>query len=68
VSVQWVVEFHADGGQACVLGRRVFNDPVEAGRFAQRCRDEKGHTCRDSVREYVALNASLKDDGRLARC
>lgn len=50
----YVVEFHADGGQMCVDGRRVFTDPVEASRFAAQRRAEPGHFCGpESVREYA---------------
>lgn len=45
-----VVHFHADGGVACFLGQRVFpDDPVGAESFAKMMREEKGHTCKDSV-------------------
>lgn len=51
----YIVEFHADGGQMCVAGRRSFNDPVEARRFADRMRSEPGHTCGPkSVRTYIS--------------
>jgi hypothetical protein len=58
---KWVVEYHADGGQACMLGRRLFDDPVEAARFAKREREVPGHTCTDPVREYYSLNGQLEE-------
>ena len=48
-----VVEFHADGGQMCVEGRRVFTDEAQADGFAERMRNEEGHSCGpESVRQY----------------
>lgn len=50
-----IVEFHADGGQMCVPGRRSFSDPEEARRFAERMCSEPDHTCGpQSVRIYTS--------------
>ncbi len=50
-----VVEFHADGGQMCIPGRRCFTNPMEANRFARRMRSEPDHTCGPkSVKQYTS--------------
>lgn len=50
-----IVDFHADGGQMCVPGRRSFTDPEEAGQFAEKMRREPGHVCGpNSVKEYTS--------------
>ncbi|MDP1629510.1 MAG: hypothetical protein Q8L57_02725 [bacterium] len=50
-----IVEFHGDGGQMCVLGRRVFTDPSLAEKFADEKRNEQGHNCGPkSVRLYTS--------------
>ena len=50
-----IVEFHADGGQMCVPGRRSFPNPEEASKFAERMRSEPEHTCGpESVRTYTS--------------
>ncbi len=47
-----VVHFHADGGQACIPGRRVFTDKKTADDFADRMRTEPDHLCgSESVRQ-----------------
>lgn len=48
----YYVDFHADGGQACVPGRRRFNDPDEAEEFSLLMASEEGHTCKNDVRFY----------------
>lgn len=62
----YVVHFHADGGQACIPGRRVFTDPDEADHFAHTCRNERGHTCHNSVRVEIT-ETDPGNDGRLYR-
>lgn len=58
-----VVEFHADGGQTCVPGRRTFADVETAKQFARRMREQKGHTCGpESVKEYTS-EVDLGDTG-----
>lgn len=49
-----IVEFHADGGQVCSFGRKSFGDPKEAKEFAKKMRSEPGHSCKDSVKEYIS--------------
>jgi len=44
-----IVRFHADGGQACIPGQRVFADPIKAVEFANNRENEPGHNCEDSV-------------------
>jgi hypothetical protein len=48
-----IVHFHADGGQTCIPGRRVFDFPEkkqEALDFADKMRKEPNHACgSDSV-------------------
>lgn len=57
-----VVEFHADGGQMCVPGRRVFTEKPVADSFAEQMRNEEGHSCGpESVRQYE----SFTDPGKL---
>lgn len=48
----WIVKFHADGGQACAPGQRVFTKQEDAETFADRMRNEPGHTCTNSVRMF----------------
>lgn len=49
----YIVEFHADGGQMCISGRRVFVQKYEADRFAEAMRSEPGHSCGpESVTQY----------------
>lgn len=50
----YIVEFHADGGQACIPGRRVFTDKNAAERFKSVMEKEPGHHCRDSVRLTIS--------------
>ena len=58
-----IVEFHADGGQMCVPGRRSFSDPEAARQFAERKRLEPDHTCGPkSVRTYTS-ETDLGNDG-----
>lgn len=58
-----IVEFHADGGQMCVAGRRSFTDPGKARQFAEKMKAEPGHTCGpESVREYTS-DVGFGDDG-----
>jgi hypothetical protein len=48
----YIVEFHADGGQMCVPGIRCFDSVEKANAFAERLRNEPGHTCGpNSVRQ-----------------
>ena len=39
----YIVEFHADGGQMCVSGRRFFTDPEKGKQFANKMRTEPDH-------------------------
>jgi hypothetical protein len=49
----YIVEFHADGGQMCVPGIRCFDSVEKADAFAERLRNEPGHTCGSkSVRQH----------------
>jgi hypothetical protein len=51
----YIVHFHADGGQMCVPGRRVFTDRAEADAFADRMRKEPDHACGpESMRQEEA--------------
>lgn len=60
-----IVEFHADGGQMCVSGRRSFTDPEKARQFAEQMRSEPGHTCGPaSVREYTS-ETDLGNEGAI---
>lgn len=62
-----IVEFHADGGQACVPGRRTFTDPEAAKQFAKRMREEPGHTCGpQSVKESTS-ETDLGNKGMIYR-
>lgn len=50
-----IVDFHADGGQACMNGRRCFEDSEKAHKFAERMRKEPEHLCGpESVSEYTS--------------
>lgn len=54
-SMYHIVEFHADGGQMCMPGRRSFDDPEKAKQFAERMRSEPGHNCGPtSVKEHTS--------------
>ena len=65
VSMLYVVEFHADGGQMCVSGHRSFTDPEKAKQFADKMRSEPDHTCGpESVREYVS-DTDLGNEGAI---
>lgn len=46
----FVVHFHADGGQMCIPGRRVFTDRVAADQFADRMLADTDHYCTDHTR------------------
>ena len=60
-----IVEFHADGGQMCVPGRRSFDDSEEARRFAEKKRSEPGHSCGSkSVKEFTS-ETDLGDEGTI---
>lgn len=60
-----IVDFHADGGQMCVPGRRCYEDPKKASEFAKEMRAEVGHTCgAESVTEYTA-DKPLKNEGHI---
>lgn len=43
----YIVHFHADGGQACVPGKRCFDNKMEALQFYESQLAEIGHTCID---------------------
>jgi len=71
------VDFHADGGQACVPGRRRFDDLEEAEEFSLLMSAEPGHICKNDVRffeserrlnEYgtIALNPTFPPSGSQA--
>lgn len=50
-----IVEFHADGGQMCVFGRRSFGDFEESKQFADKIRSEPDHSCGpESVRTFTS--------------
>lgn len=58
-----IVKFHADGGQMCVPGSRCFNTSEDANIFAERLRNEPGHTCGpQSVKQYESEQA-VPDEG-----
>lgn len=60
-----IVNFHADGGQMCVPGRRCFENPRDAHEFAKAMRDEPGHNCGPkSVKQYTA-DKPLKNEGHV---
>lgn len=40
-----IVYFHADGGQYCDQGRRVFTSMDKAEKFAEERRNERDHVC-----------------------
>jgi hypothetical protein len=60
----YIVHFHADGGQMCVPGRRVFLDSGQALAFFNRCATEKDHTCINSVR-MEASKTNPGDEGEI---
>lgn len=61
----YIVEFHADGGQMCVPGRRVFVHKHEADRFAEAMRNEPGHICGpESVTQYES-DDPLPNEGHI---
>lgn len=63
MKIYHIVEFHADGGQMCVPGIRCFDDVEKANSFADRLRNEPGHTCGpQSVRQYES-NDPVPDHG-----
>lgn len=48
-----IVAFHADGGQMCIPGLRCFDTVEAANDFAERLRNEPGHSCGpQSVKQY----------------
>src|SRR6185503_1421303 len=57
----WVVHFHADGGQTCVPGRRVFANQHDARQFAERMRNERGHRCEN----HTWIEETDSDPGNL---
>jgi hypothetical protein len=57
-----IVHFHADGGQMCVPGRRVFTNQAEADAFADEMRNEPDHRCGP---ESVTQEESETDPGDL---
>ena len=61
----WIVDFHADGGQTCVPGRRVFEDKSSAREFFKREDDRhpNEHYCTNATRIYESKDARLKDEG-----
>lgn len=50
----YIVHFHADGGQACIPGRRVFSSSDAAKRFAKNMENEPGHLCKNCVNIEVS--------------
>lgn len=57
------VHFHADGGQTCIPGRRVFDFPrqlKEALDFAETRRKEPNHACGP---DSVSIEISQTDPG-----
>ncbi|TSC89546.1 MAG: hypothetical protein G01um10143_36 [Parcubacteria group bacterium Gr01-1014_3] len=61
----YIIEFHADGGQMCIPGRRAFSDPEAAKKFAERMRSEPDHTCGlESVKEFVS-ETDLGNEGEI---
>jgi len=60
--MRYVVEYHADGGQMCVPGRRVFKIESRAQAFEKKMMNEKGHTCKNSVK-LIATLKFVEDEG-----
>lgn len=60
-----IVEFHADGGQMCVNGRRSFDDPEEADQFAERMRPEPNHYCGPESVKTFETEEILEDMGAI---
>ena len=46
------VDFHADGGQMCIPGRRRFSTLEKALRFQGIMDSEPGHHCKNSVKLF----------------
>jgi hypothetical protein len=63
----YIVNFHADGGQACIPGRRVFTNAEKALKFAERMRNEPGHTCENSVSLITSDTYPGDDKGEIYR-
>lgn len=61
----YIVEFHADGGQMCVPGRRVFLDSGLALSFFTACATEKNHTCGAKSVNMTASETNPGDDGEI---
>ena len=58
-----IVEFHADGGQMCVPGVRCFENKVEADSFAERLRNEPGHSCGPASVRQRESERSIENHG-----
>ncbi|MBI3590584.1 MAG: hypothetical protein HY094_04305 [Candidatus Melainabacteria bacterium] len=58
-----IVNFHADGGQACVPGRRCFENPTNAHTFAKVMREESGHKCGPKSVEQFTSDTPLENEG-----
>lgn len=60
-----VVEFHADGGQACTFGRRIFDNVVEAEHFEKRMRNEPDHLCGPESVKTFSTEERKSDSGEI---
>lgn len=55
------VAFHADGGQCCADGLRIFTDSQIAANFANDKIHEPGHNCLDSVEIFLTKEAVQRE-------
>lgn len=63
--IYYIVEFHADGGQMCVLGIRCFIDKQKADEFAQRMCSEKNHYCGPSSVKQRESETQVENEGEI---